>query len=97
MSNKEQLSCVLKYETQKIHEELLEFRSLVLLRSYMRGQRRAARPGDQKDTRPNILWCVNVAGKTNGVAALVQVNNHKSSVNSRVCNVFFTKVYKMIA
>lgn len=53
---------VLKYKKQNILEEFLEFRFLVLFRSYMRSQRDgAARPA-----RPR-LWSVHVARKTNGV------------------------------
>ena len=96
-SNEEQLSCALKYEKQKIREKLLEFRPLVLLRSYLSWQRRrgrTTRPGHPKDARPNILWYENMVEMVNGMADMMKANNTKTCVNSRVRNVFILKIRK---
>ena len=58
--------------------------------------RRSRSFGHPNDARPDIQRCVNVAGKTNNVVALLQVNNPKSGVDSRLFNVFVMNVCKAI-
>ena len=83
-----------KLQPMKIHEEILEFRSFVLLLSYTRSQRgKVERLGlDIRNMYAQACYgAVNMAGKTNGVPALMQVSDPKRRVNISALNVVITK------